>query len=226
MLKKIFSNYFEFRYNFKTWWKETKASYLLNRLTNNTKNNGSNIFHKFLDKFERQLGFVSRKLGFIPNMHIFQTTVAKWRRVFVNYIPAKTSTYIIPNNSVMQKVFFSAYIPVDIDITSLRSLSLIYSTFLKKFLFTKSRLKNVAMREKAQLSKGARLRKIKLDLKLVLRNIRARKRLFRVLRCDRKKDFIKNTDKFKNFIKNINRRFKRIRLRVLKTRLGVFTKAL
>lgn len=76
-------------------------------------------------------------MGLTPSIRLFQSTTTKWRKVLVNSMSAEHSTYIVPNSSIIQKTFFDAYIPVDVDIVSLRSIGILNSKFFKKFLYVR-----------------------------------------------------------------------------------------
>lgn len=129
------------------------------------------------------MAFICRKIDLIPSIRLFPTAVRKRKKIFVNQKSIIEPTYIVPNDSIVQKTFFTTYIPRYREVLSLRYLRLIRrSMFFKKFLYLKNQQKRDDRKLWLVFVKKSYLKKLKLKLKqLFQKRKRVKKRNMRAV---------------------------------------------
>jgi len=100
MLKKLFCNLFDFQYNFKTWWRETKKKGLYNKLKHFDRNFKSS--REFLNHSERFFVFLVKKIFFLYDPQSVFNYIKKGFFLCNNH-EILSPTYIVKNNSIIQE---------------------------------------------------------------------------------------------------------------------------
>lgn len=107
LLLRILCNYFDYSYNFKTWWREVKTKSLFKRLVFTFSKNSkySSKLHEFLNKFDRQVGLLCRKLNIIPSLNSYKYLYNN-KIALVNGSLIKNPMYLVKNNSIFSVQLF------------------------------------------------------------------------------------------------------------------------